>query len=268
MKALLVLSVMLLTAAAGFPQTPRQAEVLALNGIDVYYEVYGEGEPLLLLHGYTLSSKSWLPFVSDYADDFEVYLIDLKGHGRSGPFKERLSIESAARDVGALIRRLGLKRVRAIGFSYGGDVLFQLALLHPGVVESMISIGACGSWNAKDYPEFLQFLSYDNRDNLAWMKEHQESEAQIKAILDEIPNYSVSVSDEELKSIKARTLLVLGDQDDQIPLEAVSRVRKHLPESYLWVLPNTGHGAHEKENKQAFVRTSKEFFGGGWRRPK
>jgi pimeloyl-ACP methyl ester carboxylesterase len=264
MKLLLILSVMLLTAATGFPQTPNKAEVVALNGTDVYYEVYGEGEPLLLLHGYTLSSKSWLPYVSGYADDFEVYLIDLKGHGRSGPFREKLSIASAASDVGALIRHLGLKRVRAIGFSYGGDVLFQLALLHPGVVESMISIGACGSWNARDYPEFLQFLSYDNRDNLAWMDEHQESEAQIKNILDEMPNYSVSVSDEELKSIKAKTLIVLGDQDDQIPLKAVSRVRKHLPESYLWVLSNTGHGAHEKENKRAFLKMSKEFFGGGW----
>lgn len=239
-------------------------ETVSLNGSSIYYEVYGKGEPLLLLHGITQSSKSWYPFVQDYAGTYEVYVIDLKGHGKSGPFKEKLSIKSVAEDVDALVKYLKLENINAIGFSYGGDVLFQLALMHPGLIKSMISIGACGTWNANDFPDFVEYLSYKNIENLPWMKEQQLSDAQSKAILDQMPNYIVYVSDEELRNIEASVLLVLGDQDDSIPLDYISRVRENLPSSYLWILPHTGHSAHVGSNKAEFVRISKEFFNGSW----
>jgi len=82
-----------------------------LNGTKVYYEVYGHGAPLFFLHGFTHSSKSWFPYLNDYVDDFEVYLVDLKGHGKSSPFTETLSIQSAARDVEGLIKYLQLVTV-------------------------------------------------------------------------------------------------------------------------------------------------------------
>ena len=258
MKLLPILIIM--TTMHSFSQTPKKAEIVSLKGTDIYYEVYGEGEALLLLHGYTQSSKSWLPYVADYATDFEVYLVDLKGHGQSSPFTENLSIKAAASDLDALVRYLQLDSIHAIGFSYGGDVLFQLALLHPGLIQSMISIGACGFWDVDDHPDWVDYLAYKNIDNLSWMHEQQSSEAQIRSILDQFPNYRVSVSDEELKSIQTRTLFVLGDQDDSIPLEYISRARKNLPHSFLWILPNTGHSAHRDKNKADFIRLSKAFF--------
>jgi pimeloyl-ACP methyl ester carboxylesterase len=238
--------------------------MVTLNGTDIHYEVYGKGEPLFLLHGFTQSSKSWLPFVSDYASDYEVYLIDLRGHGKSSQFTEKLSIKSVASDMRALVTYLKLDRINAIGYSYGGDVLFQLALLQPNLIKSMISIGACGSWDIDDFPDWLEFLSYKNIDNLPWMREQQTSEEQIRSILDQVVHYKIAVSDEEMKSIQARTLFVLGDLDDSIPLEYISRARKNLSNSYLWVLPNTAHGAHEGKNKADFVRVSKEFFSDSW----
>ena len=238
--------------------------MVTLNGTDIYYEVYGKGEPLFLLHGFTQSSKSWHPYISDYANEFEVYLIDLRGHGRSSQFTEKLSIKSVAEDISALVTYLKLDSINAIGYSYGGDVLFQLALLQPSLIRSMISIGACGSWDINDFPDWLEFLSYKNIDNLPWMREQQTSEAQIRSILDQVVNYKISVSDEEMKSVQARTLFVLGDLDDSIPLEYISRARKNLSNSYLWILPNTTHGAHEGKNKADFVRISKEFFSDDW----
>lgn len=238
--------------------------MVTLNGTTIYYEVYGKGQPLFLLHGFTQSSESWLPFVAEYDNEFEVYLVDLKGHGKSGPFTEKLSIRSAAADLDALVKYLKLDSIDAMGFSYGGDILFQLALLHPGLIKSMIVIGACGTWHAKDFPTWIEYLSYKNIANLPWMKEQQTSEMQIRSILDQIVNYNVSVSDEELKSIQAKTLFVLGDQDDGVPLECISRARNNLPDSFLWILPNTGHGAHMDKNKTNFVRLSKEFFSQSW----
>lgn len=189
------------------PQTPLKAETVSLNGSTIYYEVYGEGKPLFLLHAYTQSSKSWYSFLPDYVNDFQVYLVDLKGHGNSGIFKEKLSIKSAAEDLQVLINYLNLTSIDAIGYSYGGEVLFQLALFQPGLINSMIIIGSSGSWNANDFPEWVEYLSYKNIDNLPWMREQQQSEEQIKTILEQMPYYNVNVTDDEMKTIKPEFFL-------------------------------------------------------------
>lgn len=264
MKPLYLIATLQFSFAIGFSQTQKKAEMVLLNGTTIYYEVYGSGQPLFLLHGFTQTSKSWLPFVEDYAKDFEVYLVDLKGHGRSSPFTGKLSIRAAASDLDALVRHLKLDSIKAIGFSYGGDILFQLALLRPGLIKSMISIGATGTWHIDDAPAWLDYLSYKNIDNLPWMREQQENEERIKSILSQVPNYDVSVSDEELKSIQTKTLLVFGDGDDSIPLEEISRTKRLLPASWLWIVPNTGHSAHKDKNKDAFLNISKEFLGDHW----
>lgn len=265
MKFSFILFVTLLSAGAGFSQSPKKAEVVSLNGTNIYYEVYGKGEPLILLHGYTLSTKAWLPYISDYVNDFEIYLIDLNGHGKSGLSKEKLSIASVAKDINALIKHLKLKNINAIGFSYGGNVLFQLALLDSALIKSMITIGACGNWNAKEHPDFVEYLSYKNIDNLKWIREHQSNESQIKVLLDQLPDRTLSlISDKELKKIRAKTLIVFGDRDSVTPVESITFARTYLPHSYLWILPNTGHGAHEGKNKIHFVRVSREFFSQSW----
>jgi len=109
-------------------QTPNRSESLLIGEKTIYYEVYGAGKPLFLLHGYTQSSLSWRSYVNEYTQDYEVYVVDLTGHGRSSPFSQDLSIRSVAEDLNSLIGHLGLDKIKAIGFSFGGDVLYQLAL--------------------------------------------------------------------------------------------------------------------------------------------
>lgn len=248
----------------GHPQTPKKAEIVNLNGVNIYYEVYGQGEALFLLHGFTQSSESWLPYVSDYENDFEVYLVDLRGHGKSSWFTEPLSMRAVAQELNELTQYLKLKVINGIGYSYGGDVLFQLSLLNPGLINSMITIGSCGTWHAKEFPEFVEYLSYKNIDNLPWMREQQANEDQIKSILAQVSNYNVTISDDELKSIKTQSLLVLGDRDESIPIECIAKAKKLLPNSFLWVLPNTVHGAHKDDHKTEFIRVSRDFFAGNW----
>ncbi|MEP6596360.1 MAG: hypothetical protein ABJA71_10465 [Ginsengibacter sp.] len=93
MKFILILSDLFLSFGRGVSQTPGKAEVVSLTGTNIYYEVYGKGEPLFLLHGYTQSSKYCLP-------------INLKSHGKSSPPKEKLSIKLAASDIDALTKYL------------------------------------------------------------------------------------------------------------------------------------------------------------------
>lgn len=246
--------------ATSLAQTPKKAETVSVNGKQMYYEVYGSGEPLIMLHGYSLSSSHWKPYVADFDQDYEVYLIDLTGHGKSERFNEALSIKSVAYDLHALIKYLDLKTLKAIGFSFGGDVLFQLALIDPTLVESMITIGAVGTWSVNDFPQYLESYTFENIDDFEWMRSSHSSDDQIKAIMDQFKNYIVSVSDNELQSFEPEVMIMLGDDDIGIPLEEVARVRKHLPKSDLWILPNVPHGAHEGENKADFIKIAKAFL--------
>lgn len=152
MKKIIHLLIFVFIASNNFSQVPNRSESVLVNGKSIYYESYGEGQPLFLLHGYTLSSKSWLAYVSDFDQEYEVYLVDLTGHGKSETFKEDLSIKSVAEDVNSLIKNLELDKIKAIGFSFGGDVLYQLALIKLYLIESMITIEAVGTWTVDDFP--------------------------------------------------------------------------------------------------------------------
>lgn len=252
--------VFLLMFTTVLSQTTKKSESVLINGKILYYEIYGEGEPLFLLHGYTQSSVSWKPYVKDYENDYEVYLIDLTGHGKSEPFKEDLSIRSVADDLNSLIQYLQLEKIKAIGFSFGGDVLYQLALINPTVITSMVTIGAVGTWTINDFQEYLEVFTFENRNDFPWLRTSHEGEEQIKGMMDQFKNYTVKLSDAELQRIQPEVLIMIGDDDEGMNFEEVARVKKNLPKSDLWVLPNVAHGAHEGETKEEFVMKSKAFL--------
>ncbi len=241
-------------------QTPKKTETVSVNGKNIYYEVYGKGEPLFLLHGYTLSSKSWLSYVKDFEKEYEVYLIDLTGHGKSETFKEKLSIKSVGEDLNSLAKYLRLEKIKAIGFSFGGDVLYQLALINPTLIESMITIGAVGTWTINDFSEYQEAFTFENRANFPWLLTSHDSEDKIKALMNQFKNYTVKVTDEELESIKPEVLIIIGDDDEGMDLHEVARVKTKLPNSDLWILPNVAHGAHEGETKGEFIIKAKSFL--------
>jgi pimeloyl-ACP methyl ester carboxylesterase len=252
--------IFLLISTTVLSQTPKKSESVLINGKNIYYEVYGEGKSLFLLHGYTLSSKSWKSYVKDFEKEYEVFLIDLTGHGKSEPFKEDLSIRSVAEDLNLLIQYLQLEKIQAIGFSFGGDVLYQLALINPYLIESMITIGAVGTWTINDFPEYLKVFTFENRNNFPWLKTSHEGEEQVKGMMSQFKNYKIKLSDEELQSIRPEVLIMIGDNDEGMNFEEVVRVKKNLPKSDLWILPNISHGAHEGKTKGEFIIKSKAFL--------
>lgn len=239
---------------------PIKSEKVTINGKNIYYEVYGEGKPLFLLHGYTQSSIAWRAHVNDYIDEYQVYLVDLTGHGKSDAFSQTLSIKNVAKDLEQLIHYLKLNRINAIGFSYGGDVLYQLALINPSVITSMVTIGSIGSWSINDYPEVQQSFTYELAKNHSWIQGAHSSDEQVRILFDQFNHYSVRLSNDDLTNIATNVLIVAGDSDQGVPLEEIVRSRKHLPNSSLWIVPNVGHGGYDGDNKEAFIRVSKSFL--------
>jgi pimeloyl-ACP methyl ester carboxylesterase len=240
---------------------PKSLGFAKVNGIELYYEIYGSGEPLFFLHGYTQSSKAWKEYVEEYSKEFEVYLVDLRGHGKSGVCTEKFSLKKSAKDILELLRHLKIEKTKAIGMSFGGDVLLQLAAMSPGLLESMIVIGSNGDWDAQDFPEMLKEFTFERITKPHWIYEFQPGgDEQVKAIVDELANYKFHLSDAEIKNITAKTLLVLGDRDGQISVESVVRLNGRLGNSQLWIVPNTSHYAHDGDNRNEFLRISKRFF--------
>jgi len=239
---------------------PTKAETIIINGKNIYYEVYGKGTPLFLLHGYTQSSKAWRAHVDDYINEYQVYLVDLTGHGKSDAFTETLSIKRVAEDLNTLIQYLKLDKIDAFGFSYGGDVLYQLALINPSIIDSMVTIGSLGSWSIDDYPEVEKSFTYEIAKDYPWIKGAHKSDEQVRIMFEQFKHYSIRLSNDDLKNINANVLIVAGDNDQGVPLEEVMRSRKYLPNSDLWIIPNTGHGGYDTENKSAFIRVSKAFL--------
>jgi len=135
----IIVKVFILSALVGlsarnvFSQKPKKTETVAINGVEIYYEVYGYGAPFLILHGWTQSSASWKNLVPLFSSQYELYLVDLRGHGKSSPLTDDFSIQLASNDLLTLVDQLGLEQINAIGISFGGMVLLQLENLPEGL---------------------------------------------------------------------------------------------------------------------------------------
>jgi len=138
--------------AADSAGSGQQAEV---NGINLYYETYGAGRPMILLHGGLGSGEMFAPVLPALTDHHQVVVVDLQGHGRTADIDRPLDVRLMADDIAALIDDLGLHKPDVVGYSLGGGVAFQVAIRHPDRVGRLVAASANIRRDAI-YPEMLQ----------------------------------------------------------------------------------------------------------------
>ena len=111
-----------------------------LNGVSYHYEIYGEGDPLLLLHGFTGNVKTWEPFLSQWGKSYQFIMVDLIGHGKtdSPTDSRRYEIEKVTTDLNELLNFLQIEKVNLLGYSMGGRVALSFACQYPTMVNSLI----------------------------------------------------------------------------------------------------------------------------------
>ncbi|HJU84031.1 MAG TPA: alpha/beta hydrolase [Holophagaceae bacterium] len=142
MKTTTLLLTMLLPAAVVAQQRPRTGYA-PVNGLKMYYEVHGSGEPVVLLHGAFMTiTNNWTGWIGKLSKRRKVIAVELQGHGRTADIPRDMTSENLADDVAALLDYLNIPRADLLGYSMGGGVAMQCAIRHPDKVRKVVVISA------------------------------------------------------------------------------------------------------------------------------
>ncbi|HET9308008.1 MAG TPA: alpha/beta hydrolase [Candidatus Sulfotelmatobacter sp.] len=245
-----------------------KSETVALNGIEMFVETDGAGEPLLLLHGGGGCHEDWVyAGREEFARHYTLILPDARGHGRSNNPRRTITHRQCALDTLALLDDLRTQRCKAIGLSMGGNILLHMATMQPERIEAMVLVSA-----AMHFPEqaraVMRQVSVENQSPQDWeimRKRHKLGDDQIVALWEWQHGMKDSYDDMNftppmLSEIKASTLIVYGDRDFLYPVEMAVEMYRAIPRSALWVVPNGGHGPVFLDAAPQFVQTALAFL--------
>jgi pimeloyl-ACP methyl ester carboxylesterase len=209
-----------------------------LRGFRMYYEIYGVGKPMLLIHGNGGSIKDFKNQISYFSKSYNVIAADSRAQGKSVDTRDSLSYEMMADDFNALLNKLGIDSCYVIGWSDGGINGLLLAKRNPEKVKKLAITGA-NLWpdTTALEPALLQWIVSGN-DSLARVPQTPEVKAQKKLLNLMVFNPHIATSD--LKMVKCPTLVIGGDNDVILPKHTMA-IAEAIPRSYLWILPNSGH---------------------------
>jgi len=251
-----------------WPQVQSKAETLKVDGIEMYYEIIGEGEPLILLHGWSQSGQTWSGVADDFAKHFQVIIPDLRGHGATdNPSREYFTMKQLALDVYALLDHLKIDSFRAMGISMGGVTLLHMATQQPNRIDSMVLIGAF-SYISADSVKIARSIDLDNipEDQMHRFREvHKHGDEQIIAMMEWMKiaadDYeSTAFTPPYLATIKANTLIVHGERDRRVPVSIALEMYEAIPKSLLWIVPNGGHVPIRNFYEENFIEVAEAFL--------
>lgn len=224
-----------------------------INGIKVYYEIYGEGEPLVLLHGNGGSIESFTYQIPELLKHFKVIAMDSRAQGRTTDSDREITYALMASDVSALIDKLNLGKVNVVGWSDGGIVGLELAYAHPEQVLKVVAIGA--NFTHENFLAAPNNVVMEPGDPLirkiSEMKKKSATsirrlspdtlkvpaiKKKLEAMMEKYPNFT----NEKLKTIKVPFLVVAGDHD-LISLDHTLALYSNLPQSELFIVPHASH---------------------------
>src|SRR5688572_10057086 len=143
MKTISLLLALLLSAVASAQQPPTTTGYAPVNGLKMYYEVHGAGDPVVLLHGSFMTiTINWTAWIGELSKTRKVIAVEMQGHGRTADIKRDFSYEYLADDVAALLDYLKVPSADLIGYSMGAGVAMQCAIRHPDKVRKVVCISA------------------------------------------------------------------------------------------------------------------------------
>ena len=229
-----------------------------IGDLRMYYEIHGAGEPLLLLHGAYMTADMFGPLLSGLAEDRQVIVPELRGHGRTADVEGPITYEVMADDSAGLLRHLGLESADVVGYSMGAGTATQHAIRHPGTVRRLVIASASYTYDGMQ-PELIEMVPSITPEMFAGSPMEQEYR-RIAPDPDDFPGLVAKLKEldstpfdwtEGVRGIEAPTLIIVGDADVVRLEHAVELFRilggghmgdmAGLAESRLAVLPGTTH---------------------------
>ncbi len=232
-------------------------EYASVNGIDLYYEILGAGRPgppLIMLHGgaltFRLSFDAILPALTAGR---KVIGIELQGHGHTADTDRPFSLRQSAEDVVALLDQLGIERADFFGYSLGGLVSTELAVLAPDRVGRLVLAAShFGSTRAEGYYSEITELDLESprmpteEEGTAMISAYQEVAPNPEGFYASVQKYQAEVhdfqgwTDEQLSRLTMPVLIIIGDTDF-VRLEHAVEMKQRVPDAQLAILPGTKH---------------------------
>jgi pimeloyl-ACP methyl ester carboxylesterase len=221
-----------------------------VNGLKMYYEIYGEGKPIVLIHGGGSTIQSnFEKLIPLFAKHRKVIAVELQAHGRTSDRNADLSFEQDADDVAILLKNLDIEKADFFGFSNGGTTTLQIAIRHPQIVGKII-LGSALAKRSGVPVWFWDFMQNAKLDNMpAQLKEAYIQVAPdangLQTMHDRDAKRMVhfkDIPDEQIKSIQAPALIIIGDKDVITPEHAIELQRKMI-KAELAIIPG-GHGEY------------------------
>ncbi len=227
--------------------TPVESGMAPVNDIEMYYAIYGEGEPLLLLHGGLGNADYFANQIATFAETYRVIAVDSRGHGRSTMTETPISYSLMASDVLALMDYLEIEAAYLVGWSDGGIIGLDIAIHHPERLLKLVAYGA--NYNTSgvrtDVGDSELFNAYIERA-LADYAALSPTPDNVDAFLENISNMWATEPDfsaEQLGSITTPTLILDGWQEEAIYPEHAFEMASLIPTAELQLIPGVGHFA-------------------------
>jgi pimeloyl-ACP methyl ester carboxylesterase len=262
---------------------PARTGYVQANGVRYYYEIHGQGEPLLLLHGGLGSISMFGPVLPELARSRQVIAVDLHGHGRTALGDRPIGMIDMGDDMAAVLRELGHGQVDVMGYSMGGGVAFQLAVRHPQMVRRLALVSA-GFSRDGFYPELLPMQAQVGAAMADMMKETPmyQSYAAIAPHVEDFPRLLDRMGElmrtpfdwgGDVRKLTMPTMIVFGDSDMYRPEHVMEFYkllgggqrdagwqREHMSRNRLAIIPNLTH--YEMFMSPALVATTLPFLNG------
>jgi 2-succinyl-6-hydroxy-2,4-cyclohexadiene-1-carboxylate synthase len=263
---------------------------IVVNGVSYYVEVYGQGEPLLLLHGFTGSVETWKPFVSRWPR-WQLVMVDIIGHGLtdSPDDVKRYEIECVAADLDAVLQHLGIKTTNVLGYSMGGRLALTFAILYPHRVKKLILESS--SPGLKTVEERIERIKSDEAlameierygvkrfiekwENIPLFASQKRLPEKVQARIraERLRNNEKGLANslrgmgtgrqpswwKRLPELTMPTLLICGELDEKF-CRIASEMAQLIPNSYISKISDSGHAIHV-EQTEIFAKIVDEFI--------
>jgi pimeloyl-ACP methyl ester carboxylesterase len=235
-----------------YGDNPQAGKFIIVGHARLYYEVYGSGQPLLLLHGDTFGYISefdkYIPLLEKH---FKVIVPAMRGHGKSEIGTKKYSYQLFAEDALAILKQEAVDSAVVLGFSAGATTAYYLAAYYPEKVKKIVAMGGAvdtSSYRAGTIDELRKNTGDDYEKMLPELvnarKQLMPKPNSYNELIEKLKDswlQPVYVKKEKLKNIKCPVLTVGGDRDDYMPVEKFVRIYNLIPNSQLAIIPNCGH---------------------------